>query len=838
MNLLGIDFGTTKTLAARWDARTKSPRTIRLGRSGDAIPTTIHVDKKGEFSFGDDADDFRAIDHAGWKGRIKRDLGRGTSVVLNGQSYRVADLIARFLEYVLKRVEEESFHGKVDHTVVTVPALYGPAEREELKQAIKQAGFTSFELLEEPVAAGCAFLAEKEGTELGRHVLVFDWGGGTLDLALVEHRDDQFYLEPEWISGDKNLGGEDIDDSVVDVVNAKYGETMGSIDSQPDDMRLNILRNLKEGKELLSKRAEHTFRLKYEHEQKPKPLIWKREEFEHFTAGTVDQSIECLRDHLEKIRNSGLQVEHVLLVGGSSEIPAVKRRIKEELGLKAIRWENSQTAVALGAAVRAASAGAVPGVGSAISKSNTRTALLDQYREHLRFAWVDKHISEPERHALLQKVSELGLSEDESHATEREIIGYTLKESEWLSQAKSESEIGDEAKREAGIAKNRLMGDNLREALFHSNNACDLEPTWADAFMLKGSILASLKSWTLAVVAFNRALQLNPRCAAAYTERGWCHIEAGDEDAAWNDFHYASEFGHGPAAVIGRAFVHLKKELHSEAFKDFDATLQATGYLQDMRHDSVLLHALCAWLCQKSNQSSKDAIYYANSALQLWKQGGKIEIVDQMRRWTDAEFIDDFALQLQIWLWTSCCKECKGNKREAAALFLVKDACQAPQGFWQIPEHQDFTFHAACAMANAGNISIAQTWLTRLFETNPEFDVSTLHQENAIMKHTELKSLLRPKFEHEKDWGVMFNHITITNKSPFTVHEIKVTAPVTRVVNGSKQRENVTRSLGRLKPGEAHRWDKTFQDAGWFGGNIESVTVNVSCREDAAYIDR
>jgi actin-like ATPase involved in cell morphogenesis len=363
-NFLGIDFGTTKTLAARWDERTKQALTIRLGRGGDAIPTTIHVDKNGEFSFGEDADDLRATDYAGWKGRIKRDLGRGTSVVLNGQSYRVADLIARFLAYVLRRVEEEcflvkvdqSYHGKVDHAVVTVPALYGPAERDELKQAIKQGGFTSFELLEEPVAAGCAFLAEKVGTELGSHVLVFDWGGGTLDLALVEHRDNQFYLKPEWISGDKNLGGEDIDDSVVEGVDDTLTASIGSIDSQSDQNRLHIRRYLKDGKEQLSRRTKHKFRLPYE--QGVREFEWSREEFEHYTASTINQAIACLQGHLERIRNSSVDVEHILLVGGASEIPAVKRRIEEELGLKAIRWEKSQIAVALGAAIRAARTGA------------------------------------------------------------------------------------------------------------------------------------------------------------------------------------------------------------------------------------------------------------------------------------------------------------------------------------------------------------------------------------------------------------------------------------------------------------------------------------------------
>jgi hypothetical protein len=187
--------------------------------------------------------------------------------------------------------------------------------------------------------------------------LVFDWGGGTLDLALVEHREGKFHLEPEWISGDKMLGGEDIDDSIVDAVDATLSTVNGAVDSQSDHNRLHIMRNLKEGKELLSRRVEHKFRLPYE--QGMHEFLWTREEFEHRTNSTINQAIECLREHLQKIRSQGIEVDQVLLVGGASEIPAVRLRIERELGLKPIRWENSQTAVALGAVVRAAGIGTI-----------------------------------------------------------------------------------------------------------------------------------------------------------------------------------------------------------------------------------------------------------------------------------------------------------------------------------------------------------------------------------------------------------------------------------------------------------------------------------------------
>lgn len=347
MNLLGIDFGTTKTLAARWDARTQTARTIRLGRGSDAIPTTVYADKSGKLEFGDDADDMRALDAAGWKGRIKRDLGKGASIVLHGKSYKVVHLVSRFLGYVRQRIEKEVFHGKIDHTVITVPALYGPSERSELKDAAALAGLRSVELADEPVAAGRAFLHDKAGTELGDQVLVFDWGGGTLDLALVERRDGSFYLNHDWIGGEKNLGGEDIDDAMIEGVDGICAESQGRIEEQEDERQTQIRRNLKEGKELLSRKTNHKFRLPY---KRPQEFSWSRAEFEKFTASITDQAIDCLSKQVQKIRAKGVKPQQVLLVGGSSNMPVVRRRIETELGLKALVWENSQTAVALGAA--------------------------------------------------------------------------------------------------------------------------------------------------------------------------------------------------------------------------------------------------------------------------------------------------------------------------------------------------------------------------------------------------------------------------------------------------------------------------------------------------------
>ncbi|HRQ87902.1 MAG TPA: Hsp70 family protein, partial [Bacteroidia bacterium] len=194
MNTVGIDFGTTKTLVAAVDERSGKPVPISLGRVGYELPTTLYVEPSHQILFGEDADDHLALDSRNYLPRIKRDLGTAREHVLNGRRFTPVDLAAEFLKNVRERVESEHFHGKIDHAVITVPAKYGPAARKDLETAAKSAGFTSFELLDEPIAAGIAFLDEKRESELGDEILVFDWGGGTLDIAMVEHRNGIWHL--------------------------------------------------------------------------------------------------------------------------------------------------------------------------------------------------------------------------------------------------------------------------------------------------------------------------------------------------------------------------------------------------------------------------------------------------------------------------------------------------------------------------------------------------------------------------------------------------------------------------------------------------------------------
>jgi TPR repeat protein/actin-like ATPase involved in cell morphogenesis len=353
MPAVGIDFGTTKTLVVCWDQERSCARPVRLGRGRDDLPTSLHLDTHGEWAFADDADDLRETDPAGYLPRLKRALGRRKQVILRQKSIDSVDLTAGYLKHVKRRVEMETFQGvRITSAVLTVPALFGEAARDGLTEAAGKAELKEVQLLEEPLAAGMAFLQEKTGTPLGECVLVFDWGGGTLDLALLHQRNGHFVISPELMGGDDMCGGEDIDDLFRTEVAARLQSLgVGNEELQSPRLQFAIVRQAKEAKHHLSQKEVADIRLVAD--GKAVHLPWKREEFEALAAPMVERAVATLQQLVIKCQASGQQPGYVLLVGGSSRIPLVANMIKDQVGLAPVLWDYSIEAVAIGAAIKA-----------------------------------------------------------------------------------------------------------------------------------------------------------------------------------------------------------------------------------------------------------------------------------------------------------------------------------------------------------------------------------------------------------------------------------------------------------------------------------------------------
>ncbi len=347
MNTVGIDFGTTKTLVATM--RDGRPECIALGRIGYEIPTTLHVDANGEILIGDDADDQMVLDPGGYVRRMKRDLGTGKQHHLHGVSFSTVKLVSKFLADLKQRIETECLHGSIDHAVITHPAKFSPSAISDLREAITKAGYSSFDLVEEPVAAGIAFLEEKKGTELGESILVFDWGGGTLDIALVESRSGELHINHDKLEGETKLGGEDIDDALLDAFNAACSEQRGipPIELWNTETYRKVHNSLVQMKEFLSKKVEYSFTHVLFDEKVP--FGCSRQDFEQIIEPLTDKALACFLRWQDSTNDS---TTPVLLVGGTSQMPIVARLL-EANDQKVLPWNNSKRAVALGAAIKA-----------------------------------------------------------------------------------------------------------------------------------------------------------------------------------------------------------------------------------------------------------------------------------------------------------------------------------------------------------------------------------------------------------------------------------------------------------------------------------------------------
>jgi actin-like ATPase involved in cell morphogenesis len=418
MNTIGIDFGTTKTLVATMEGHTTQPRAIRLGRRGYDLPTTVHADSNSCFLFGDDADDQLGLDPANYLRRIKRHLGTKKEFVLGGHRYGAVLLVRKFLEHIKTRVEEEDLHGPIDHAVITVPAKYGPAARADLSEAAANAGFPSVELLDEPIAAGIAFLHAKSESDLGSEVLVFDWGGGTLDIAMVERSGNDWRLNYDLLEGDPQLGGEDIDEALLEVINDSLcARGLPRVSRENTAEYPHLYQRVVDMKRLLSKKEAHSF--KSYSDKLPFEFSCTRSSFTDFIAGQLDRAFSCLSKWEALAATSGKHANRILLVGGSSQIPAVGERIAS-LGMRPVLWTDALQAVALGAAIHA----------SRQEKRNPpqsqKFIAMDEYRKILEAAFLDKEISTKEKDLLCEKKAKLKLSEAEALSLELQVIGQQL----------------------------------------------------------------------------------------------------------------------------------------------------------------------------------------------------------------------------------------------------------------------------------------------------------------------------------------------------------------------------------------------------------------------------
>lgn len=350
--IIGIDLGTTNSCVAVMEG--KEVKVIANPEGNRTTPSVVAY-KNGERIVGDAAKR-QMVTNKDTVYSIKRLMGTNEKVTLDGKSYTPQEISAMILSY-LKSYAEGYLGEPVTEAVITVPAYFNDAQRQATKDAGKIAGLEVKRIINEPTASALAFGVDKD-TSKEQKVLVYDLGGGTFDVSILDIADGTF--EVLSTAGDTHLGGDDFDNVIIDWLNDNFKKEHG-VDLKNDRMILQRLKDAAEkAKKDLSGMVETEISLPF---ICPDPngagalnLETKltRAEFDKMTKFLVDKTMGPVRQALSDAKLSARDIDHVLLVGGSTRIPAVQEAVKRELGQEPNKGINPDECVAIGAAIQGA----------------------------------------------------------------------------------------------------------------------------------------------------------------------------------------------------------------------------------------------------------------------------------------------------------------------------------------------------------------------------------------------------------------------------------------------------------------------------------------------------
>lgn len=347
---VGIDLGTTNSVVSVLEGG--EPRVIENAEGSRTTPSIVAFAKNGEVLVGEVAKRQAVTNPDRTIRSVKREIGTNWTVDIDGKKYTPQEISARVL-MKLKRDAEAYLGESISDAVITVPAYFNDSQRQATKEAGEIAGFNVLRIINEPTAAALAYGLDKGSKE--QTVLVFDLGGGTFDVSLLELADG--VIEVKATSGDNHLGGDDWDERVMDHLVKTFRGQYG-IDLGQDKMAMQRLREAAEKAKIeLSAATTSSINLPYITAGPSGPLHLdvnlSRAEFQRMTQDLLDR---CKGPFEQAIKDAGIkvaQVDHVILVGGSTRMPAVTDLVKQLIGRDPNKGVNPDEVVAVGAALQA-----------------------------------------------------------------------------------------------------------------------------------------------------------------------------------------------------------------------------------------------------------------------------------------------------------------------------------------------------------------------------------------------------------------------------------------------------------------------------------------------------
>ncbi|EOT42851.1 molecular chaperone DnaK [Enterococcus columbae] len=346
--IIGIDLGTTNSAVAVLEG---GEAKIITNPEGNRTTPSVVSFKNGEIQVGEVAKR-QAVTNPNTISSIKRHMGEsGYKVEVEGKQYTPQEISAMILQYI-KGFAEDYLGEKVDKAVITVPAYFNDAQRQATKDAGKIAGLEVERIVNEPTAAALAYGLDK--TDKDEKILVFDLGGGTFDVSILELGDGVFDVLST--AGDNHLGGDDFDNKIIDYLVAEFKKENG-IDLSTDKMALQRLKDAAEkAKKDLSGVTSTQISLPFITAGAAGPLHLEmtltRAKFDELTVDLVERTKIPVRQALKDAGLSQADIDEVILVGGSTRIPAVVEAVRKETGKEPNKSVNPDEVVAMGAAIQ------------------------------------------------------------------------------------------------------------------------------------------------------------------------------------------------------------------------------------------------------------------------------------------------------------------------------------------------------------------------------------------------------------------------------------------------------------------------------------------------------
>ncbi|MCL2587105.1 MAG: molecular chaperone DnaK [Firmicutes bacterium] len=348
--IIGIDLGTTNSCVAVMEGGEAT--IIANAEGGRTTPSVVSTKKDGERLVGAAAKRMAVSNPDDTVSSVKRLMGTNQKVKMAGKSYTPQEISSMILTK-LKQDAEGYLGGKVTKAVITVPAYFNDSQRQATKDAGKIAGLEVLRIINEPTAAALAYGIDKD--EAGGRILVYDLGGGTFDVSILELGDGVF--EVLATHGDTSLGGDDFDHRIIELLIKDFKDKNG-IDLSKDKMAMQRLKQAAEKAKIdLSGMTKTTISEAYitADQTGPKHLEFEltRAKFEDMTSDLVAKTLKSVDSCMKDAKIKFSDIKRVVLVGGSTRIPAVQEALKKKTGIDPFKGINPDECVAAGAAIQA-----------------------------------------------------------------------------------------------------------------------------------------------------------------------------------------------------------------------------------------------------------------------------------------------------------------------------------------------------------------------------------------------------------------------------------------------------------------------------------------------------